>query len=385
MVDQLYRYGFTRGQASKTLIIGIFNWRDIHHPKAGGAEQYLHRQAVHWIESGHSVKWFCSRFRGGGARDTIDGIEVYRAGGEYGVYAAAPFVYSRHMRDCDVLIDAENGIPFFTPLFSRRPKILLMFHVHRDVLLHELPPPLNWFTWALEAWVMPIIYRGVPFVAISESTRGEILKHRYTSLPVLVVHSGVDHDTLRPGKKFAEPSVVYLGRIVRYKRIRELLRVFAEVRRQIPQARLYIAGTGGDLEACKALAGELGLGGAVVFNGFIDETEKRALLSGAWVFAQPSRIEGWGISVIEAAACGTPAVSMRVSGLQDAIIDGQTGKLVRTWDEFSDALTYILTDEAARRYLSEHALSHSRSFSWRKSAQQLLMRLKEIQAAASGS
>jgi len=329
------------------------------------------------------VKWFASRFRGAPRRDTVEGVEIYRAGGEYGVYAAAPFAYFKHMRDCDVLIDSENGIPFFTPVFSRRPKVLLMFHVHRNVLLRELPPPVNWLTWALEVWLMPIVYRRVPFVAISESTRDEIVKYRYTSLPVTVVHSGVDL-SMQPGKKLAEPSIVYLGRVVRYKRIRELLKVFAAVRRRVP-ARLYVAGTGADVEACEALAEDLGIRSSVFFTGFIGEDEKRALLSGAWVFAQPSQIEGWGISVIEAAACGTPAVSMRVPGLQDAIVDGQTGKLVRTWDEFGDALTYILTDEAARAYLSEHALSHSQSFSWQKSADQLLTRLEQVRAEDSAS
>ncbi len=289
------------------------------------------------------------------------------------------------MRDCDVLLDAENGVPFFTPLFSRRPKALLMFHVHRDVLLRELPPPISWFTWALEVWCMPLAYRRVPFVAISESTRDDITKHRYTRLPVTLVHSGVDHTLLYPGTKSPEPSVVYLGRVVRYKRIRELLRIFAKVRESVPAAKLYIAGTGGDAEPCRALARDLGLADGAVFTGFVDENEKRRLLSSAWVFAQPSRVEGWGISVIEAAACRTAAVAMRVPGLRDAIIDGQTGRLVQNWDEFGSALTYILTDEAYRGRLSEHALDYSQSFSWEKSAEQLLTRLKEIHAGRLGS
>ena len=348
------------------------------HPKAGGAEQYLHRQARYWVESGHRVKWFAARFPGGASRETIDGIEVFRGGGQFTVYAAAPFIYMRHMRDCDVLLDAENGIPFFTPLYSRKPKALLMFHVHRDVLLRELPPPLNWFTWMLEVWLMPFVYRHVPFVAISESTRDDIRKHRYTRLPVRLVHSGVDHTALRPGKKFDDPTIAYLGRVVRYKRLRELLQHFVSVRDRVPGVRFFIAGTGSDVEPCRALVKELGLGDAVLFKGFVTEDEKRELLAGAWVFAQPSRIEGWGISVIEAAACGTPSVAMRVPGLQDAIVDGETGRLVQTWDEFADALTYILSDDVYRRRLSENALEHSQIFSWEKSARRLLADLTEI-------
>jgi glycosyltransferase involved in cell wall biosynthesis len=275
-------------------------------------------------------------------------------------------------------LDAENGIPFFTPLYSRKPKALLMFHVHRDVLLRELPPPLSWFTWMLEVWLMPILYRRVPFVVISESTRDEVLKHRYTALPVTLVHSGVDHEALYPGPKFEVPTIAYLGRVVRYKRIRELLQRFGAIRDRVPGARFVIAGTGSDVEPCRALAKELGLDDAGVFKGFVTEDEKRELLAGAWVFAQPSRIEGWGISVIEAAACGTPSVAMRVPGLQDAIVDGETGRLVQTWDEFADALTYILSDDVYRRRLSENALKHSQLYSWEKSAHQLLTHLAEI-------
>jgi len=173
------------------------------------------------------------------------------------VYAAAPFVYSRYMRDCDVLLDAENGIPFFTPLYARRPIALLMFHVHRDVLLRELSPPLSWFTWALEVWLMPRVYSRIPFVAISESTRDEIIAHRYTRLPVTLVHSGVDHDILWPSKKSRVPTVAYLGRVVRYKRIRELLEAFVDVRRRVPDAVLHIAGTGSDLQPCQEMAKRL--------------------------------------------------------------------------------------------------------------------------------
>jgi glycosyltransferase involved in cell wall biosynthesis len=324
------------------------------------------------------VKWLSSRFAGAASHDTIDGIEIYRAGGEYTVYAAAPIVYVRHMRDCDVLLDAENGIPFFVPLYSTLPAALLMFHVHRDVLLRELPPPLNWFTWALEVWLMPLVYRRVPFIAISESTRDDILANRYTKLPVTLIHSGVDHNALWPSEKAAVPSIVYLGRIVRYKRIRELLEVFARVRKSVPNATLRIAGTGSDLAACQDLAQNAKFGDSVFFEGFIGEDRKRELLASAWVFAQPSRVEGWGISVIEAAACGTAAVAMRVPGLQDAIVDGETGRLVRTWDEFADALTYILANDPYRARLSENALRRSQQFSWKSSADRLLEKLQEI-------
>lgn len=298
---------------------------------------------------------------------------MYRGGGEYGVYAHAPLVYWRHMRDCDVLLDAENGIPFFTPLFSRRPKALVMFHVHRHVLLAELPKPINILGWFLEAVLMPFVYRHVSFIAISESTRDDIQKYKYTKRPIALIHSGIDHGALGEARqKSTIPQVVYVGRVVRYKRVPRLIEEFARVRESLPEAQLVIAGRGGDLAGCKAVVERLGLGQAVRFEGWISEARKRELLSSAWVFAHPSRMEGWGISIIEAAACATPAVSMRVQGLQDAILNGETGLLADDWDGFGDSLLRILTDDELREKFSRNALRHSFEFTWETTAKQTL-------------
>jgi len=207
VVPPFYRHGHRCREARAPLNIAVFNWRDIRHPKAGGAEAYLHEQARYWVQWGHRVRWFGASFADAPSIESVDGVEIYRSGGEFSVYAHAPLAYARYMRDADVLIDAENGIPFFTPLFSRIPKTLLMFHLHRDVLLRELPVPMNWLAWGLEAWLMPFLYRGVPIVAISESTRDDIVKYRYTRLPIAVVRSGVTQTALGTGPKALVPTI----------------------------------------------------------------------------------------------------------------------------------------------------------------------------------
>lgn len=332
-----------------------------------------------WVSWGHQVKWFSALFNGAKPHETIDGIDIYRAGGEYTVYTCAPLAYWRHMLDCDVLLDAENGIPFFTPLFSRRPKAILMFHVHRGVLLTELPKPLNYIAWSLEALLMPLIYRNVPFIAISESTRDDILTYRYTQKPVEIVHSGVDHaplsDTL---KKSGHPRIVYIGRIVRYKRVPALIEQFARVLEVLPNSELIIAGQGDDMSACETTVEKLGLFSSVQLQGWVDDERKRELLQSSWVFAHPSSIEGWGITIMEAAACKTPSVAMRVRGLKDAIVDGKTGILADSWKGFGDALISILTDHPIRENLSSAAFEHSMEFSWKKSAQKTLRILEAL-------
>ena len=350
------------------MIIGLLNWRDIRHPKAGGAEEFLYRQALHWIAAGHRVKWCAASFPGAPSRATVEGIEIFRCGGEYSLYLVAPVMYALHLSDCDVIIDAENGIPFFTPLYSRKPKVLVMHHVHRHVLLTELPRPVNYIAWSLEAVLMPMVYRRVPFIAVSESTRKDVTRYGYTRQPITVVYNGVDHDGLHSGPKAMAPTVVYLGRVVRYKRIPRLIELFDRVRAHVPDAKLVIAGDGEDLGPCKERAAQLSLSTSVEFLGRISDARKSELLSSSWVFAQPSSVEGWGISVIEAAVCGTPSIAMRVPGLKDAIISGETGILVDSWDEFAEALVSVLTHGAMRERLAEGALGRSRDFSWKKSA-----------------
>ncbi len=354
------------------LSILIVNWRDPKHPQAGGAEAYLFEQARRWVEWGHHVEWLTAGFKGCLEREDLEGIGIRRVGNALSVYALAPLMYLRDLRDrFDVVIDSENGIPFFSPLYSLKPRICLVYHVHQEVFRKHLPAliayPLMW----CEAKLVPWLYRNSRFVTISEDTRRQMCELGIKKQNIGLVRCGVD-TSLMPSKKAPVPTVLYLGRLKTYKRVDLLIAAFAEVRTQVPNAVLRIAGAGDARPALEAQVMNSGLGDAVIFEGFVDDSRKLALLQQAWVSVTPSEMEGWGISVIESNACKTPAIAYAVPGLREAIVHGKSGLLVPEAESLAPAICAVLDNDELRFTLEEGSLLRASEFSWHRSAQAML-------------
>lgn len=359
----------------------ILNWRDPKHPQAGGAEKYLFEQAKRWLQRGHFVEWLSGGFAGGAPRDTIDSIPIRRVGNAVTVYAAVPWTYVTEFRDrFDVILDAENGLPFFSPLYSLKPKLCIVHHVHLEVFRNHLPRWLAYPLMACERTIVPLIYRNVPFVAVSEDTRAEMNAIGMSKRPVSIVYNGVDDD-LTPGAKAPIPTILYLGRLMPYKRVDRLIEALAEVKESVPDARLVIAGDGQSKAALEKHAERLGLARSVTFEGFVDEARKRELLACAWTLVNPSEIEGWGVSVIEANACGTAAIAFDVPGLRESIRNNETGHVVPKDGKLAPSIVRLLSDPDHRERLERGAIAWARNFSWDKSAGEML---KEMDKAVVG-
>lgn len=356
----------------------LFCWRDPRSPLAGGGEVYLHEQARCWIKAGHKVTWFAQSFPGASQTEQVDGINVVRWGRFPFVFLLAPLWYLfRSGRKFDFIVDCMNGIPFFTPLFSTKPKSCLIYHIHSHHFRDELPPVLANIAIWVETKLVPLVYRRCNFITISDSTKAEMEKLKISSLPIGLVHSGVS-DGLIPGAKAERPTILYLGRLKRYKGVRRLIDAFARIKPDVPDARLVIAGTGDDLEPLKEYAADSGADG-IEFTGQVTDADKIRLMQEAWVFGMPSSIEGWGIVVIEANSCSTPAVSFNVNGLRDCIRDGHTGFLVETDDEFYAKLHSLLTNSPARSQMARNALEWADNFSWEATAARTLQKIRDGQ------
>jgi glycosyltransferase involved in cell wall biosynthesis len=356
----------------------IVNWRDIDHPWAGGGEVNIHEQAKRWVQWGHQVTMLCGgypiRHRGAPKDTVVDGVRIIRRGGRFTVYHRAALYYLRHLRgQFDVVIDVANGIPMWTPLYCRLPKIVLFHHIHLKQWFVELPWPLAIFGWFLERFVVRLVYGGVPAVAISESTRQELRQVGFDPAKVAVVRPGLDHarygvDSVRP-----EPRrLVYVGRLRHYKRLDTLIRLTKDLSAEFPDIKLDVVGIGEDRPYLEGLVGREGVADRVVFHGYADHDEKVRLLQQGWVFVMPSLNEGWGISVLEANACGLPAVAFDVPGLNESIRDGETGLLGRSYEELRDRVRTLFVDPDQRRRLSEEAARWSAQFDWDATARQLL-------------
>lgn len=351
----------------------VFNWRDIEHPWAGGAERHIHELSKQWLRMGHKVTWLCGGFTGARHKEEIDKIRIIRVGNTYSVFILAPLYYLIRLRwrKYDLIIDTAHGIPFFTPFFTRRQKIIIIHHNHAKLWTSE------WGKWIasvgrfLENRLVPDIYRNIPVRTLSHSSQIGLQHHGFKS--VTAVPPGID-TTFFNGvhQKTGNPSIIYLGRLRKYKRVDMIIEMFGKLKREIPDLTFTIAGDGQDRARILELIRQVQVNGDLKFKGYISEEEKRQLLSQSWVLVFPSLMEGWGLVAMEAAASGTPTVGFMVPGVEDAVRNNYSGLLVRSKPEFYEALIRILKDEKLRTRLSGNAVKWAKKFTWEESARKFL-------------
>ena len=353
----------------------FFNWRDITSPLAGGAEVYLHEIARRLAKS-HKVVLYCGKYRGCKEEDELDGIRVIRRGGAFSLYFHAAFDYLATLRkeNFDIVIDSINGVPFFTPLFVRRPKVAIIYHlVKKDIFFRELPLPLAVIAWLAER-AIPLLYGKVPMVTDSPSSRQELIEFGISEERMNIIYSATEHAAPGHGVKSAKPLIAYVGRVKQYKQLDHLVQAFKVVKGEIPGAELIIAGRG-DFSELRKLVNGSELESCITLAGEVPDREKLEIIKKAWVFVTPSMKEGWGITVLEANTCGTPAIAYDVPGLRDSIKDRETGFLIRPpgdIEKLADGIVEVLTDSELRQELSRNAVKWASSFGWDRSAEEFM-------------
>ncbi len=362
----------------ETLRILVLNWRDINHPEAGGAEVDIHefaRLASRW---GHDVTLFTARYRGAKPREEIAGYGIVRAGNRFTVYLAARNACLGELegKRFDVILDDINGVPWFTPLYARRPVVALLNHLVGRTFLQELPLPLAALGLLAEMSI-PRVYRDVPIMVRTEAFRQELEAAGYPENNMHVVHSGLNHERYHPdGEKASTPTIVFVGPIKTYKHPEVALKVVASLAPEFPSLKLDIVGwnRSGLMTWLMQLSRRLEIEDRVAFHGWVSEQEKVRLLQRAWLLLQPSEREGWSYSVMEAAACGTPAVATAVGGMRESVRNRVSGFLVRYGDKpaLADATRRVLMDSDFRSRLSAGAIEWSQEFSWERYTREVL-------------
>ena len=305
--------------------IVVLNWRDIQHPQAGGAEQYMHQIARRWVEVGAQVTWLTSRGPGQTHRGVIDGIEIVRSGGALGIYPRTALALLRRYGRIDYVVDCQNGIPFFSPLFVERdvPVVQVVHHVHQDQFAMRFGPVLSAVGRFLESRGTRAVYKDRPTAAVSPSTRQELRRRLGFRGPIHIVPNG---NTATPdvrSPRDPEPTITVVSRLVPHKRVDVLLAQLAVAAAAEPKLRVDIVGDGPERVRLTALAAELGLGDVVTFHGFQPDEIRDELLRRAWLTMSTSHHEGWGLSIIEAAAYGVPTLALRVPGVRDSVVKRQ--------------------------------------------------------------
>ncbi|KPL01793.1 MAG: hypothetical protein AMJ73_09830 [candidate division Zixibacteria bacterium SM1_73] len=360
------------------------NWEDLKNPQAGGAEVHLQEILKRIARLGHDITLLCSSFPKAKQTEEFDGIRIIRKGSRHNFNLVAPFAFKALLREqkWDIVIEDINKIPFYTPLYHRLPLLVVIPHLFADTVFKEINPILGFYIYLSEKPI-PTIYKGFKFMVISESTKEDLVKRGIPKDDIFVIKCGIDQALYHANpqiEKYRTPTVIYLGRLKKYKSIEHLLAGFSLVVDKIPEARLLIVGDGDYKNNLMDFAKKLNLGDRVEFTGFVDREEKVKRLQKSWVAVYPSLKEGWGLTNIEANACGTPVIASNVPGLKDSVVRGKTGLLFEYGNvpELSHCIIKILSDTDYRKNLIQGGLCWAKSFSWDETATKTLELIEDI-------
>ncbi len=361
----------------------IVNWRDLRNPEAGGAEVHLHEIFGRVAREGHEVTLLAHRFKGSAEEEVIDSMRVLRTGGKFDFnFHVLPFYRKRLAAErYDVVVEDLNKLPFFLPKAVKRPTGVIVHHFFGDSIWKETNPVIASYI-RLGEWIVKKTYRNVPFCAVSESTADEIAASGVPRERIRIIHNAVDHAVYRPSERVARVKgrVVYLGRVKKYKGIDFLLHAVALLRRTFPETHLIVVGSGDDLPRLRRIARGIGIDRAVEFTGFVDTDEKVRILRESEIMVTPSPKEGWGVTTIEANACGTPVIASDVPGLRDAVRHEETGLLFPYGDvpALAAAMERLFRNGEERIRFGRAAIDWAGRFVWDRAAGETVDWLEKI-------
>jgi glycosyltransferase involved in cell wall biosynthesis len=353
------------------------NWRDIKNPDAGGAEIHLHEILKRMVARGHRVTQFATAYDGGKARVEIDGVRVIRQGAWWNANYVLPRAMRAFLRDhpADLVVEDINKIPFLAPRYTRTPVLPVIPHLFGSTVFRETNPAFAAYVMAWES-LIPRVYRDCRFAVISPSTRDDLVARGIDASRIDVVLCGLDHNLFRriPGVvRERRPTLVHFGRMRKYKAIDVVIRALSIVRESVPEAKLVIIGDGPDRERLDGIVRRERLHEAVHFSGRMSGPHMVEMLNRCHVFLNASPKEGWGLTVVEANACGVPVVGSNVPGLCDSIQDGVTGFLVPYGDvdAFAQRTVELLKDPALHERMSMAGEAWARTMTWERCADEM--------------
>lgn len=363
----------------------ILNWRDVRHPKSGGAEIVTMEHAKGWVSAGHTVTWLTAHYDGAKKDELYKGIQILRRAGPWTIYFFVPIFLIRHRHKFDVIVDEAHGFPFFTPLFTHTPVIIFIHEIAGEIWDYMFSFPKNYIGKTLENLYF-YLYHNCMFWTDAQSTVDElslrgIPKSQCTAIPCPII------ERRTPGGsrgKEKDPTFIFVSRVVRMKGIEEVIKAFSFIYRVRPDAKLWIVGGGETtyVAELKRMIQEYGVSKQVAFFGRVSDNTKFMLMSRAYLLLHASVKEGWGLVVLEAASVGTPSVVYNVSGLKDVVKDGRTGIVIHdnSPQRMAKESLEILKDHHRYSWLQKNGYSWVKSLTWPSAIGSSLRLLNEATA-----
>lgn len=338
------------------------NWRDIANPDAGGAEVFTHQIMSRLAKRGHEMTLFSAVFPGGLKQEDMEGVHVLREGGKIEVYRKAAIHYKENANKYDLVIDEINTKPFMTPRFVKdKPIIAIIHQLAREFWFYETAFPLNYIGYYFleKRWLS--YYKDIPTITVSNSSKSDLEDLGFKN--ILMVPEGLNVTPLvHVSKKESTPTIMFVGRLKKAKLPHHALEAFTLIKKEIPDAKMWIIGDGYMLDQLKRRRIK-----DVTFFGHVKNEFKYELMSRAHLTLVPAVREGWGLVVTESNAMGTPTVAYDVHGLRDSVKNESTGILVKSTPlNLANATISLLKNRRKLAELSDNALADSKHFTWDK-------------------
>lgn len=360
----------------------ILNWRDPRNPKSGGAEIVTLEHSRAWVRNGNNVTWFSSRFKGSKEKEQNDGINIVRHGNSITVFFYACLFYLFSGQKFDLVVDEIHGLPFFTPLYVRKPKIAFIHEVAREIWDYMYPFPINKIGKMLEPIVL-FPYRNTKFMTVSDSTKNALVEIGIKGDKISVVNNGIREKPLSilPSKEKI-PTFIFVSRVVKMKGIEEVVRAFFYILKELKDARLWIVGDGEKayVDELKETMESYSISTKVKFFGRVDDRKKFDLMKKANLLLHASVREGWGLVIIEAASQATPSVVYNVAGLKDSVKNGKTGIVLKenNAQEMAKQAIELLDNKKKYKFFQKNGLVLVNSLSWKQATIQSQLLLEEV-------
>ncbi|MGI9645744.1 MAG: glycosyltransferase family 4 protein [Ilumatobacteraceae bacterium] len=357
--------------------VEAYAWRDLDDPEAGGSELHAEEIFRRWASVGIEVHLRTSTLDDARSFDR-SGYRVTQRGGRFDVFARVAARQSLRRRPADTAtIEIWNGVPWFGPIWAPRRRVVWLHHVHREMWADVLPRLLAAAGRWTETRFAPLIYRRSRFATLSESSAAEIREMGIPDANLGIIPPGVD-DRFTPDESMRNetPLVVVVGRLAPVKRHRWALAAVEQARREQPNLTVEVLGEGPERPGIEAWIRDHDADGWVTLRGRVTDDELLDAYRRAWVVLSASHAEGWGMSLSEGNACGTPSVASDIAGHRCAVVDGRSGVLAGE-SELGTALADLLGDDERRAMMSAAGVDLARQLSWTSVAAQHLELLVE--------
>lgn len=357
----------------------ILNWRDKKNPKSGGAEILTHEISRRWVRAGHRVTQFSAQFEGSREEETVDGIKIIRQG-----YSDARFLFSsvhflafkyyqKNKDRIDAVVDEVHGLPFFTTLYVNKRKVVLICEVAEELWIKMFGLILGSIGRLMEKMYLRFLYKDTPYLTISNSTKGELIKKGVKPQNITVLPMGLTvPKKIKSVEKEKSPTLIFVGRLSKSKGVEDTILALEKISKEKSNIRLWIVGSGEKeyVNHLKEVATKLNVVSKITFWGFVSDEKKFELMARAHLLLAPSVKEGWGLIVPEAASVATPSIVYDVLGLREIVENGVNGIITseNIPAQLAKEAINIFSDKNKYESLRANAKKSSLNYNWDNTA-----------------